>query len=85
MSRDFPFLNALASEIDKVGFEIEDEARSIIQEDLPKLREKKATVMAAAKAELTRQGDLMDKMNEGLNKIITAVGGNSGNPTSQGS
>lgn len=87
MASDFPFLDSLADEIAKVHFETEEQARQMIQKDLPELRKLNEQAFTAAKMRIAAHGAAIQGMKEGLTKAIDKLS-NSGerrDPTGGGS
>ena len=81
MPAKFPFLNALAGEIDKLGFEIEEEAKSIVQKDIAEVRVRKDETFAKARQHVADRrnavqgvGEMLDKVNEALDRSNSGEG-----------
>jgi vacuolar-type H+-ATPase subunit H len=83
MPRQFTYLNALASEIDKLEFETEAQAKDIIEKDLSETRKKRDQVMDIAKNRISDHAKAVTDLNENLDKVITQLSnsGDQKNPT----
>jgi primase-polymerase (primpol)-like protein len=87
MASDFPFLDALAEEIDKVHFETEERAKKMIQNDIAGLRLRQDEAFKLAGARIEKHQDAIKNMSQGLTKVIDKLSnsGETTNPTGQNS
>jgi len=81
MTRKFPNLAGLAQAIDKVHFDIEEEAKKIVEQEVPVVVQQKNEVFAKARTSLKAGSDAVQDIAEQLRKADEALGDNSGNPT----
>lgn len=70
MPSDFPFLDSLADEINKVHFETEEQAKQMISRDLTELRARKDEAFGLAKSRIARHKEAIEGMSRGINTII---------------
>ena len=75
-ARKFPFLESLSTEIDKLGFEIEEEAKSIVQKDIAEVRTYKTQVFSEVRTAVASNRAAIDDMKTSLEKVLSAIGGN---------
>jgi hypothetical protein len=79
------FTASLAGEIDKLMFETEAEAQSIVSREVAAVRAKKDVIMQKARDKIRQHVvTSLDGLNEDLDNLDAALGDNSGErPTSQ--
>ena len=77
-SRRFPNLAGVASAISKLSHDIEEDARRLIERDIPAIDAKRQTVMAKARAKLEDHQGAINELGEELDKLDTLLGDNSG-------
>ena len=73
MPRPFTFLNALAGEIDKLSFEIEEEAKDIVTKELEAVRERKKVVFDKARDHVAANRLAVEGLHQNLEKLETAL------------
>jgi hypothetical protein len=78
----FPYLNAVAKAIDQLGFDIEADAKKIVEQDVAALSAQRETVMAKARAKLAQRQTMLTDLGKALDALDMALGDNSSNPTS---
>jgi hypothetical protein len=74
----FPYLAGVASAISKLSHDIEEDARRLIERDIPAIDAKRQTVMAKARAKLTDHDAAIDELRDEIDKLDTMLGDNSG-------
>lgn len=76
-----PFLQSLPDELGKLTSAIEDDARKLIQEDIPAVHEKRKTTFAEARRRITEDvaGSLTD-VSDQLDSVLDALTGDNGAP-----
>jgi hypothetical protein len=77
----FPNLAGVASAISKLSHDIEEDARRLIERDIPAIDAKRQTVMAKARAKLEDHQGAINELGEELDKLDTLLGDNSGDRT----
>jgi hypothetical protein len=85
MPSDFPFLDSLAEEIDKIHFETEEQAKRLVQNDLAELRAKKDEAFKLAQQRITKHSDAITGMKQSLDKTIDKLSNSGVRPTGQNS
>jgi hypothetical protein len=87
MASEFPFLESLAEEIQKVHFETEEQAKQIIGKDLAQLRAQKDEAFSLARMRIAKHKEAITNMGNGLTKVIGKLSnsGETQNPTGQNS
>lgn len=71
----FTWLPAVAGEIEKIGSEIEDDARKLITEDIPALRARKQNTFDGAKRHLSDGHGALTSLNGMLDALDKATNG----------
>jgi len=71
----FTYLSAVAGEIDKLGSEMEDDARKVITEDIPAIREHKQNTFGSVKRHLGDARGALTTMDGMLDAIDKATNG----------
>ena len=79
--RRFPNLAGVASAISKLSHDIEEDARRLIERDIPAIDAKRQTVMAKARAKLADHEGAVNELSEEIDKLDTLLGDNSGDRT----
>lgn len=79
----FPYLSAVAKAIDQVGFDIEADAKKLVEQDVATVQAKRQTVMAKARAKLAARAAPLVELDTALDELDKALGDNSSaRPTS---
>ena len=80
--RRFPNLAGVASAISKLSHDIEEDARRLLERDIPAIDARRQTVMAKARTKLADHEGAVNELSEELDKLDTLLGDNSGDRTS---
>lgn len=73
-----PNLAGITSAIDKLTSAIEDDARKLVERDVPLVEARRSEVMAKARARLGDRRDALEGLAKELDKLDAALGDNSG-------